>query len=215
MQMIDTQLLSVRRLAAIPGGDLPPGIKPGPKLMYRFSNSLPYLLARLGVRMGDLFVRVIRHEKLTLPMYRVLAALSEQGHPLRLGEIAELTSADVSTLSRIVAEMSRAGLLTRDRPENDQRSLQVALTPKGAELAGRLMPIAQHYEEVATGAMSAKEAAELKQVLVALYKNLDQLEQEVEGGLIKVPPPAASKETREQKPESKTGAGRRRKVPRK
>ena len=50
--------------------------------MYRFSNSLPYLLARLGVRMGDLFSRVIRHEKLTLPMYRVLAALSEQGHPL-------------------------------------------------------------------------------------------------------------------------------------
>ena len=72
--------------------------------MYRFSNSLPYLLARLGVRMGDLFARVIRHERLTLPMYRVLAALSEQGRPLRLGEIAELTSADVSTLSRIVAE---------------------------------------------------------------------------------------------------------------
>lgn len=187
--------------------------------MYRFSNSLPYLLARLGVRMGDLFVRVIRHEKLTLPMYRVLAALSEQGHPLRLGEIAELTSADVSTLSRIVAEMSRAGLLTRDRPENDQRSLQVALTPKGAELASRLMPIAQHYEEVATGAMSAKEAAELKQVLVELYKNLDRLEQEVEAGLIEVPAATASKETREPKVDAKAdvkgSAGRRRKIPRK
>lgn len=182
--------------------------------MYRFSNSLPYLLARLGVRMGDLFVRVIRHEKLTLPMYRVLAALSEQGHPLRLGEIAELTSADVSTLSRIVADMSRTGLLTRDRPENDQRSLQVALTPKGAELAGRLMPIAQHYEEVATGAMSAKEAAALKQVLVALYSNLDRLEQEVEGGLIKVQPPTASKEPREPKSDAKGSSGRRRKIPR-
>ncbi|WP_158226480.1 MarR family transcriptional regulator [Bradyrhizobium sp. UFLA03-84] len=191
--------------------------------MYRFSNSLPYLLARLGVRMGDLFVRVIRHEKLTLPMYRVLAALSEQGHPLRLGEIAELTSADVSTLSRIVAEMSRAGLLTRDRPENDQRSLQVALTPEGAELASRLMPIAQHYEEVATGAMSAKEAAELKRVLVELYKNLDQLEHEVEAGLIEVPTAAAAKETREAKigartnakPDAKDNAGRRPKIPRK
>ncbi|MBR0872055.1 MarR family transcriptional regulator [Bradyrhizobium tropiciagri] len=183
--------------------------------MYRFSNSLPYLLARLGVRMGDLFVRVIRHEKLTLPMYRVLAALSEQGHALRLGEIAELTSADVSTLSRIVADMSRAGLLTRDRPENDQRSLQVALTPEGAALANRLMPIAQYYEEVATGAMSAKEAAELKQVLVELYKNLDRLEHEVEAGLIEVPPAATSKETRETKPDAKGSAGRRRKVPRK
>jgi DNA-binding MarR family transcriptional regulator len=180
--------------------------------MYRFSNSLPYLLARLGVRMGDLFVRVIRHENLTLPMYRVLAALSEQGHALRLGEIAELTSADVSTLSRIVAEMSRAGLLTRDRPENDQRSLQVALTPKGTELAARLMPIAHHYEDVATGNMSTKEAAELKRVLVELYKNLDRLEQEVEAGEIKVPPP---KEPREPKTAAKSSAGQRSKPPKK
>lgn len=171
--------------------------------MYRFSNSLPYLLARLGVRMGDLFTRVIRHEKLTLPMYRVLAALSEQGHPLRLGEIAELTSADVSTLSRIVAEMSRTGLLTRDRPENDQRSLQVALTPRGSELAGRLMPIAAYYEEVATGGMSAKEAAELKRVLVELYNNVDRLEQEVEAGLITVPPPARPKDVRDERPEAR------------
>ena len=43
--------------------------------MYRLSNSLPYLLARLGVRMGELFVRVVRKEGLTLPMYRVLASL--------------------------------------------------------------------------------------------------------------------------------------------
>ena len=178
--------------------------------MYRFSNSLPYLLARLGVRMGDLFTRVIRHEKLTLPMYRVLAALSEQGHPLRLGEIAELTSADVSTLSRIVAEMSRVGLLTRDRPENDQRSLQVALTPRGAELAERLMPLAAYYEEVVTGNMSAKESAELKRVLVELYHNIDRLEQEVEAGLIKVTPSPRPKDVRDEQPEvrSKTSKPR-------
>jgi DNA-binding MarR family transcriptional regulator len=171
--------------------------------MYRFSNSLPYLLARLGVRMGDLFTRVIRHEKLTLPMYRVLAALSEVGRPLRLGEIAELTSADVSTLSRIVAEMSRAGLLTRDRPENDQRSLQVVLTPKGTELAGRLMPLAAYYEEVVTGSMSAKEAAELKRVLVELYHNIDRLEQEVEAGQIKVPSSSRPKDGRDEQPEAR------------
>ena len=33
--------------------------------------------------MGDLFVRVVRKEGLTLPMYRVLAALSEQEQPVR------------------------------------------------------------------------------------------------------------------------------------
>jgi DNA-binding MarR family transcriptional regulator len=150
--------------------------------VYRLSNSLPYLLARLGVRMGDLFVRVVRKEGLTLPMYRVLAALAEQERPLRLGELAALTSADMSTLSRLVADMHREGILTRERPEHDQRSLQVALTPKGAALAERFMPVAAYYEEVAAGSLTAKEAEMLKATLLQLYDNLDQLEREVDSG---------------------------------
>jgi MarR family transcriptional regulator, organic hydroperoxide resistance regulator len=162
--------------------------------MYQLSNSLPYLLARLGVRMGDLFTRVIRKEKLTLPMYRVLASLSEEGRPFRLGEIVTRTSVDQSTLSRLVAEMERAGLLTRERPQHNQRSLQVALTPRGAELASRLMPIAAYYEEVAAETLSSKENAALKTTLLQLYENLDRLEREVESGKIKVPPAQDAKE---------------------
>ena len=47
--------------------------------MHPLSTSLPYLLTRLGVRMGDLFAQAVRAEGMTLPIYRVLAALSEQG----------------------------------------------------------------------------------------------------------------------------------------
>jgi DNA-binding MarR family transcriptional regulator len=152
--------------------------------MYRLSNSLPYLLARLGVRMGDLFVRVARKEGLSLPMYRVLAALAEQGRPLRLGELAAFTSAEMSTLSRLVADMHRDGIVMRERPQNDQRSLQVSLTPRGAELAERFMPVAGYYEKVATGNMTTKDAAALKATLVQLYDNLDRLEQEIDAGAI-------------------------------
>jgi DNA-binding MarR family transcriptional regulator len=152
--------------------------------MYRLSNSLPYLLARLGVRMGELFVRVARKQGLTLPMYRVLAALAEQGRPLRLGELAQLTSAEMSTLSRLVADRHRKGMDSRKRPQSDQRSLQVALTPRGAALASRYMPVVAHYEDVATGNMTASDAAALKATLVQLYENLDRLEREVETGAI-------------------------------
>ena len=152
--------------------------------MYRLSNSLPYLLARLGVRMGELFVRIVRNDGLTLPMYRVLAALAEQGRPLRLGELAALTSAEMSTLSRIVADMHREGIVSRERPPNDQRSVQVTLTPRGAALAARFMPVAAHYENVATGNMTARDAAALKATLVQLYENLDRLERDIETGAI-------------------------------
>ncbi|MEN3385408.1 MAG: MarR family transcriptional regulator, organic hydroperoxide resistance regulator, partial [Hyphomicrobiales bacterium] len=47
--------------------------------MYRLSNSFPYLLNRVGVRMGELFSRRIAPFGVTLPMYRVMAALWEKG----------------------------------------------------------------------------------------------------------------------------------------
>jgi DNA-binding MarR family transcriptional regulator len=152
--------------------------------MYRLSNSLPYLLARLGVRMGDLFIQVVGKDGLTLPMYRVLAALAEQGRPLRLGELAALTSTEMSTLSRLIADMHRDGIVFRERPQNNQRSLQVSLTPRGSALAERFMPVAAHYEKVATGAMTAKEAAALRATLAQIYENLDRLEQDLESGAI-------------------------------
>lgn len=152
--------------------------------MYRLSQSFPYLLARLGMRMGDLLTQVVKRDGLTLQMYRVLAALSEEDRPLKLGEIAALTSADLSTLSRLIAEMHRRGIVLRERPENDQRSLSVTLTDQGRILAARYMPVAQHYEEVATSVLTAEEAEALKATMVRLYENLDQLDAELASGAI-------------------------------
>ncbi|MHC2576652.1 DNA-binding MarR family transcriptional regulator [Bradyrhizobium diazoefficiens] len=169
--------------------------------MYRLSNSLPYMLARVGIRMGDLFVRVVKKEGLTLPMYRVLAALAEQEQPVRLVELSALTSADLSTLSRLVADMHKEGLVSRERPANDQRSLQVELTPAGRELYERFMPVAAYYEEVATGELSRKDAAALKATLATLYNNLDRLEAEVESGdVAKLIKPEKERPTRERAP---------------
>ena len=143
--------------------------------MYRFSTSLPYLLAQLGMRMGELFSRELARDGLTLPMYRVLAALAEQGTPQRLGELAALTSVEASTLSRLLGTMQRMGLVTRDRPETNQRSLAVDLAPRGIALAARLIPRAAHYEAVATGDLSGHEAASLKAMLLRVDANLVNL----------------------------------------
>src|ERR1700719_3082580 len=60
------ELRSVRCMVSL-DGHLPSGAK----RMYRLSNSFPYLMARLGIRMGDLFVQVVKREGLSLQMYRV------------------------------------------------------------------------------------------------------------------------------------------------
>ena len=150
--------------------------------LYRFSTYLPYLLARLGMRMGELFARELAHDGLTLPMYRVLAALAEQAAPQRLGELAALTSVEASTLSRLLGQMQRMNLVTRERPERDQRSLAVDLAPAGVALAARLIPRAAHYERVATGDLSPREADKLKEVLRRVDVNLDALQRELHAG---------------------------------
>src|SRR5579859_989617 len=43
--------------------------------VYKLTESVPYLLNRVGVRMGELFSRRIASHGVSLPMYRVMAAL--------------------------------------------------------------------------------------------------------------------------------------------
>lgn len=147
--------------------------------MYRLTKSFPYLLNRVGVRMGELFVRRIASYGVSLPMYRVLAALWETGDQ-RLGDLAAQTTVEVSTLSRLIGEMKRKGLVSRRRCVDNERTVAINLTAKGRALAEELMPIAQHFEDVAVRDFSADEIARIKSVLATVYLNLDAIEREIE-----------------------------------
>src|SRR5262245_10816326 len=116
--------------------------------LYRLTNSLPYLLNRAGVRMGELFTRRIAGYDVTLPMYRVMAALKEKGDQ-RLGDLAFMTSIEISTLSRLIGAMKRKGLVSRKRLEDNARTVAINLTAKGKTLVEELIPIAMYFEEVA------------------------------------------------------------------
>ena len=146
--------------------------------MYRLTKSFPYLLNRVGVRMGELFVRRIASYGVSLPMYRVLAALWETGDQ-RLGDLAAQTTVEVSTLSRLIGEMKRKGLVSRRRCADNERTVAINLTAKGRALAEELMPIAQHFEDVAVRDFSADEVARIKTVLATVYANLDAIEPEI------------------------------------
>ncbi|MDB5965217.1 MAG: regulatory protein MarR, partial [Polaromonas sp.] len=56
-------------------------------------NSIPYLIARAGVRMGQSFSRELRQFDMTLTEWRVCSALHHQPHQ-RLSEVAVNTSTE-------------------------------------------------------------------------------------------------------------------------
>lgn len=146
--------------------------------MYRLTSSMPYLLNRLGVRLGALFSQRIEAYGITLQMYRVLAALLELPDQ-KLSEISAVTSIELSTMSRLIGNMATKGLVTRVRLPHDERTVRINLTKTGAALAQQLIAEAQHYEDVAVSVLATNEVDEFKATLEKIYRALDVLEEEL------------------------------------
>jgi DNA-binding MarR family transcriptional regulator len=135
---------------------------------------LPYLLNRAGARIALAFGEEVRPLGATLQMWRVLAALRERDG-LRMGELSRTTSIDVSTLTRLVDNMEKKGLVLRQRDAGDARAVALHATPAGRRMTGRIVPIAERYEKVALEGFTAREAELLKRALRRLYANMNAL----------------------------------------
>ena len=136
---------------------------------------LPYLLNRAGARIASAFSEEVRPLGATLQMWRVLAALRE-GDGRRMGDLSETTSIEVSTLTRLVDNMEKKGLVARRRDAGDARVVALHVTPAGRRLTQRITPIAERYESVALAGFTAAEADILKAALRRLYRNMADLE---------------------------------------
>jgi DNA-binding MarR family transcriptional regulator len=110
-----------------------------------------------------------------LQIWRVLAALREQDGR-RMGDLSDTTSIEVSTLTRLVDNMEKKGLVARRRDADDARVILLHVAPAGRRLTQRLLPIAERYEAVALAGFNASEAETLKAALRRLYANMDGLE---------------------------------------
>src|SRR5262249_23727740 len=137
-------------------------------------NYLPYLINRIGFALVEHFTAdALKAHGLTIDMWRVLAALSNNGGQRQV-DLARMTSSDASTLSRLVSRLVRGGLATRSRSEKSNREVLVALSPKGRALVQRLIPIANRLEETASAGLSAKELAVVKRLLTRMYGNFSR-----------------------------------------
>jgi DNA-binding MarR family transcriptional regulator len=68
---------------------------------------------------------------LSLRWYDVLVHLEDAPEGLRMNELAGRILASKSGLTRVVDNMDKAGLVRRERPEDDRRTVLVFITPQG------------------------------------------------------------------------------------
>jgi DNA-binding MarR family transcriptional regulator len=137
---------------------------------------LPYLINRVGSIIADQFGgEALAPHHLSIAMWRVMAALAASGSPsgsLRQIDLADLTSIDSSTLSRLVTRLARMRLVTRSRSAKSNREVAVELSAKGKELVAHLIPIARAYEAAAIAGLSREEIDALKSCLRRVYGNM-------------------------------------------
>jgi MarR family transcriptional regulator, organic hydroperoxide resistance regulator len=146
-----------------------------PAIPHDLESSVPYLLARAGMRTGQAFTLELRQFGLTLNDWRVCASLRSNPHQ-RLMDLAHKTSADASTLSRVVDGLLQRGLLTRERSSEDARAVALRLTPDGESLMEKIIPLAQLYERVALAGIDTDQAQLLREMLRRIYDNMSMIE---------------------------------------
>ncbi len=144
--------------------------------MYALSESLAFLLNRAGSAVGSAFTLELKECGITLPMWRVLAALWGSGEQTLSG-LAEVTSVEISTLSRQVASLAHRGLISRRQSGMNWRSINIGLTPLGRELVERLLPAVERHEGVALDGVSQADKRRLKLLLSKIYENLVQFDE--------------------------------------
>lgn len=139
---------------------------------FDLESTLPYLLNRAGVRIGQAFSAEIAVHALTLPEWRLLASLLAR-ETQSLSELALHTSIELSRASRLIAGLAKRRLVKRVASDADGRAWEISLTDAGATLARTVVPIAQRYERIGLAGMAPEEVRTLKRLLGKVYENLD------------------------------------------
>ena len=136
------------------------------------ADYLPYLVNRVGTIVADQFgAEALAPHGLSIAMWRVMAVLASAGQQRQI-DLADLTSIDASTLSRLVTRLTRLNLATRTRSASSNREVAIKLSAKGDALVGRLIPIAKAYEATAIAGLPPQELAVLKRCLRRVYRNM-------------------------------------------
>lgn len=107
----------------------------------------------------------------TVAKWRVLNTL-QQAPGLSMGQLAERTAVDRTTLTRTVDRLEDEGLLSRGVVPDNRRVLALSLTDRGRALLQSMLPLVRDQNRVALEGISADETAALIATLRKMIANL-------------------------------------------
>jgi DNA-binding MarR family transcriptional regulator len=145
-----------------------------PSLGFELRRFLPTRLTNLSNRLARRATRLYGDRfKLSAAECRVLAILGHQG-PVSATAVITETAMDKVRVSRSVATLLKAGLVTRETDPRDRRCAVLGLTASGRDLFGQIVPLVQEAEAEIMAALSDAERDALSDALGKIEGYLKQ-----------------------------------------
>jgi len=111
---------------------------------YTMRNSVGYLMRICTNRVLPQMEALFEDQELTFSQWTTLVALHD-GRISTAGDLAHNICHDAGSLTRLVDEMIKRGLVTRSRNESDRRVVTLALTARGCDLVEELAPRVMNF----------------------------------------------------------------------
>lgn len=105
---------------------------------------------------------ILTELNLTYPQYLVLLVLWEEDR-VTVGRLGERLQLDSGTLSPLLKRLEANGFIRRERSLQDERQVEVTLTPAGRKLEGKAQCIPQQLG--ARMGITEREAADLRDAI--------------------------------------------------
>jgi DNA-binding MarR family transcriptional regulator len=146
--------------------------RPTPAPDFVLEQHLFFWITQVLDRRDRELAAALRPDGLRAPEWRILATLHSR-HRLSMSGLADLTSIDRTTLSRIVERVVRAGWVMRLSDASDARVTRLALTAGGERLFARIWPSVWRVNEMAVAGLPEPAVGLMRWALQQMCGNFD------------------------------------------
>jgi len=135
---------------------------------------IPYCFNKVTNKTNLTMADYLASLNFTVPQWRVLAILKGFGE-LSIGEITEHAVVRQSTLSRVVDQLERQGLVKRKPLAKNKRIVLVKLTKQGDKMFDKIYPAALSLHNLMVDALTKKDQEALYSIFDKLSNRLDHV----------------------------------------
>ncbi len=147
---------------------------------YTMRNSVGYLMRICTNRVLPQMESLFRDQELTFSQWTTLVALHD-GRVSTAGDLAHNICHDAGSLTRMIDQLEKRGLVTRHRSDTDRRVVTLSLTGRGRTLVEQLAPKVMDFWNGMLAGFSHAEVDALINLLTRLVLSAESGFRQVKG----------------------------------